>query len=167
MDLKKMDELGHLSNRVAADFRAAADQRMQELGMHAPQGMILGILEELGPLSLADMAKLLKYTHPSVLRHIDALEERGLVERTQHPEDRRIKLLTVTRAGKKLVPVLFGILDEINRDALQGVSKKDQQTVIRVLNQVHENLGGLGCPDDIVEQITSNRRNRKPKPTEA
>lgn len=149
MNPKPIEELGHLSNRVAADYRALADHRMQSLGLHTSQGIVLLILAERGPISLADMAKHLQYTHPSVLRHIDVLEEMELVERTQHPDDRRIKLLSATQKGRDLIPKLYEILAEINRDALKGVTEEERTTLLRVLNQIHENFEALGCPGDI------------------
>lgn len=155
-----LKKLGYWSNRVAADFRAAVDKRMQEFGLRAPQGMILGILNSSGPFSLADLAKELENAHPSVLRHIDLLEEMGYVERKQHEEDRRIKLVAITQAGRELVPDLFKILHDVNDEALQGINKQEQDTVLRVLTTIHKNLGGSDCHDldhEMVEHVMAHK----------
>ena len=38
---------------------------------------------------------------------VDNLEKEGIVERTQHPEDRRAILVRLTRKGKKLFDKIF------------------------------------------------------------
>ena len=47
---------------------------------------------------------------------IDRLEERGFVERTRVPEDRRIVMVRVTDAGTKLIEQNDALSDELMRD---------------------------------------------------
>jgi DNA-binding MarR family transcriptional regulator len=52
------------------------------------------------PLTLRGLADRLVSDRPYVTLVIDDLVERGLVERTENPADRRSKLVTVTDAGR-------------------------------------------------------------------
>ena len=52
------------------------------------------------PLTLRALAERLAADPPYVTLIVDDLEQRGLVERRPHPEDRRAKLVRLTRAGR-------------------------------------------------------------------
>ena len=52
------------------------------------------------PLTLRALAERLAADPPYVTLIVDDLEERGLVQRTPHPEDRRAKLVQLTAAGR-------------------------------------------------------------------
>jgi DNA-binding MarR family transcriptional regulator len=49
---------------------------------------------------------------PAATMLINALEERGLVKRTQHPTDRRAKHVSLTAAGRRMVDVVEKITDQ-------------------------------------------------------
>ncbi|MGZ6644982.1 MAG: MarR family winged helix-turn-helix transcriptional regulator, partial [Solirubrobacteraceae bacterium] len=51
------------------------------------------------PHTLSELAEQLAADRPYVTLIVDGLEERGLVQRTPHPEDRRAKLVQLTAAG--------------------------------------------------------------------
>src|SRR5438309_2319349 len=64
---------------------------------------ILKRLDREGPHAVADLARLDKITHQSVTVSVAALVERGLVRRVPDREDRRRKLLVITREGERLL----------------------------------------------------------------
>ncbi|WP_116111889.1 MarR family winged helix-turn-helix transcriptional regulator [Amycolatopsis ruanii] len=65
-----------------------------------------------GPLTLADLAERLNTDRPYVTLVVDDLEQRGLVSRTVHPQDRRRKLVAVTPAGAEAAATAERILAE-------------------------------------------------------
>lgn len=58
---------------------------------------------------------------------VQRLVERGLVERHEDPDDRRVRLLTVTNRGMALVDELGGIVMSKTRESLERLS--DEQLV--------------------------------------
>ena len=62
--------------------------------------------------SLRDLAWEMGTDAPAATVIINDLEERGLVERRAHPEDRRSKLVSLTAEGRKRVAALRKISDE-------------------------------------------------------
>ena len=66
---------------------------------------------------------------------VDGLEERGLVQRTPHPEDRRAKLVALTAAGRAAAEHADAILDEPPA-ALHDVPAKDLEAVLRALERL-------------------------------
>jgi len=52
-----------------------------------------------GPLTMRELTDTLAIDKPYTTLVVDFLEDRGLVERSRHPDDRRCKIVTVTAAG--------------------------------------------------------------------
>ncbi|MDX6716525.1 MAG: hypothetical protein QOH30_3083 [Baekduia sp.] len=84
------------------------------------------------PLTLRALAERLSADPPYVTLIVDDLEERGLVQRTPHPDDRRAKLVQLTKAGRAAAARADAILDEPPA-ALRDVPAADLAALLRVL----------------------------------
>jgi DNA-binding MarR family transcriptional regulator len=85
--------------------------------------------------TLRALAKRLSADPPYVTLMVDDLEERGLVQRMAHPEDRRAKLVQLTAAGRAAAARADAILDEPPAELLH-VPAEDLATVLRVLERL-------------------------------
>jgi DNA-binding MarR family transcriptional regulator len=56
------------------------------------------------------------------------------------PDDRRVKRLRLTPAGVKLHKRLMAEVDRLGAQALQGVSKADQESLRRILDTIRTNI---------------------------
>ncbi len=88
------------------------------------------------PLTLRALAGLLAADPPYVTLMVDDLEQRGLVQRTPHPDDRRAKLVQLTEAGRTAAARADAILDEPPA-ALQDVPAEDLAALLRVLERLN------------------------------
>jgi DNA-binding MarR family transcriptional regulator len=84
------------------------------------------------PLTLRALAERLSADPPYVTLIVDDLEERGLVQRTPHPEDRRAKLVQLTKTGRAAAARADAIMDEPPA-ALRDVPAADLAALLRVL----------------------------------
>ncbi|WP_020649151.1 MarR family winged helix-turn-helix transcriptional regulator [Solimonas variicoloris] len=89
--------------------------------------------------SLRDLAWEMGTDAPAATVIINDLEERGLVERRAHPEDRRSKLVSLTAEGRKRVAALRKIADE-PPPSLASLPAEDLAQLLRIL----ERVGGAG-----------------------
>jgi len=87
------------------------------------------------PHTLRALAERLAADPPYVTLMVDDLEERGLVQRMPHPEDRRAKLVKLTAAGRAAAARADAILDE-PPGALREVSAEDLAVMLRVLERL-------------------------------
>jgi DNA-binding MarR family transcriptional regulator len=87
------------------------------------------------PLTLRALAERLSADPPYVTLMVDDLEERGLVQRMPHPEDRRSKLVQLTAAGRAVAARADAILDEPPA-ALRDVPAEDLAALLRVLERL-------------------------------
>ncbi len=79
---------------------------------------------------MGDVAKAFGVTLPAVTHIVDRLEEKGLVVRGDHPADRRVYVLDLTRAGKTLVEELEAIRLRGMERVLSRMSAADRQRVL-------------------------------------
>jgi DNA-binding MarR family transcriptional regulator len=87
------------------------------------------------PHTLRALAERLAADPPYITLMVDDLEERGLVRRMRHPEDRRAKLVELTAAGRAAAERADAILDEPPPE-LRDVPDKDLATLLRVLERL-------------------------------
>ncbi|WP_285758526.1 MarR family transcriptional regulator [Nocardiopsis ansamitocini] len=92
-------ELRMAVGRLARRLRAQRPDSSLSLG----QGAVLFALARHGQMTPGGLAEYEKVQPPSMTRVISALEERGLVRRMKHPDDRRQQLVELTDEGALLV----------------------------------------------------------------
>ncbi len=83
-------DLLFLLHDLARQMRLDADRRAAAHGMTRAQWVILIRLERQPGLSQKELAEILEVEPITVARLIDRLEDRGMVERRDDPNDRRI-----------------------------------------------------------------------------
>src|SRR6201994_1042983 len=67
---------------------------------------------------------------------IERLEAKGYVERKPSPEDKRVKLLTLTRAGAALLRDIMASVDRAQARMLQPLKPADRKTLMALLTQL-------------------------------
>ena len=73
-------------------------------------------------------------------RLLDRLEEKAWVERRADPIDRRIKRVFLTETVQGLMRQLREIAADIRRDAVEGLTSDEQDTLFDLLQRVKGNL---------------------------
>jgi DNA-binding MarR family transcriptional regulator len=71
---------------------------------------------------------------------VDRLEAASLVERRNHPTDRRVWQLFLKPAANELIVSMQELGDLTRAEALAGVSEADRETLTRTLTQMKANL---------------------------
>ena len=67
-----------------------------------------------------------------VMRMLDSLENKGLLVRSQNPDDRRENLLTLTEQGEKVMRQYGKIEHSLSEDLLAGAAEEDVEAFFRV-----------------------------------
>jgi DNA-binding MarR family transcriptional regulator len=127
-------------DRAARTWRAMGDlvfdhdrkgQVSERLGMSFGRVRVLRKLAE-REMGGRELAAALNVDAPWVTLMVDDLEERGLVERTPHPTDRRRKLLVVTDEGRAVAAEAERILLE-PPPALRALPAEDAEALERIM----------------------------------
>jgi len=77
---------------------------------------------------------------PSITRLVDNLEKLKLVKRVSSKEDRRINLVFLSKAAKKLQEQTLSLANQTLNEALEAVSQEEIEVCRTVLQKVYDNL---------------------------
>jgi DNA-binding MarR family transcriptional regulator len=105
-----------------------------------PEWTILGQVFEQEGIRLAEISGILSVEAPLVTTLTDQLEQKGLVARSDDPQDRRAKLLTLTERGKEIVPKIEKEASKKIFGLMRDVSEEDMLAYNRVLEFIVKNL---------------------------
>jgi len=95
----------HLPERLRLVVTRLARRLRQQAGasISPTQSAALATIDRRGPLTLGELAEIERVQPPTITAAVHRLEEQGLVERHQDPDDRRVARVQVTSAGRKLL----------------------------------------------------------------
>src|SRR5438552_5172105 len=127
-------------------FRQLLWQKASDLDLTYAQSQVLFRLAEHPGSHMGDVAKAFGVTLPAVTHIVDRLEEKGLVARGDHPADRRVYVLDLTRAGRALVEELETIRLRGMERVLARMSADDRRQVLPGLEALVD--AAAGVPED-------------------
>jgi MarR family transcriptional regulator, transcriptional regulator for hemolysin len=132
--------LGFLLHETARLLRKRFEQRARATGLTRAQWQAIAYLARNEGIHQAGLAELLEIEPITLGRIIDKLAERGLVERRQHPTDRRTWLLFLNDAARPLLSNLEKLGEATRAEALAGVSDQDRERLSQILTVMKSNL---------------------------
>jgi DNA-binding MarR family transcriptional regulator len=89
------------------------------------------------PTTLKQLADMTGSDAPATTVAVNDLENRGLVERHPHPDNRRAKLVSLTPAGRQLVDLVRRTVRDDAPPAVQQLSKTDLAHLRRILERIN------------------------------
>ena len=105
-------EAWELVNELVHSQRRAVRAIASDLELSVPQTMAMRRLDPDHPMPMNKLAGALRCDNSNVSGIIDRLEDRGLVRREPSPNDRRVKMLTITPKGEELRERLNQLWDQ-------------------------------------------------------
>lgn len=134
-----LDEIGALEFRLLASALPEQTSSLLDYDLTLQQVRVFGFILARGETSIGTVADALGI-RPNVATGItQRLVERGLIERREDPEDRRVRLLTVTGRGLALIDELSEIVHTKSRELFDRLS--DEQ-----LTQLRDIFAAMGSP---------------------
>lgn len=125
---------------TASDLRTLYDQRFAAIDLTLSLASLLCYLDDFGPVTQTRAADHLRQGRAVTGNQIDRLESRGLIERQPDPADRRVWLVHLTVAGKKLAAAAVDIDVVVRRELRAGVSRQERQALANVLVRLQQNI---------------------------
>jgi MarR family transcriptional regulator for hemolysin len=131
----------HRMQPVARRIRFMVDQALAELGLSQATGWVLLHLARLGgEVPQSELAASLDMNGPGLVRLVDALEGRQLVERQTDRADRRVNRILLTTSGREATQQLENTLAGMRPSIFLSISDADLDVANRVLEQLDENI---------------------------
>ena len=110
--------ISYVVARLERALRVEINERVRPHGLTTLQYTTLSILGRRGELSNAQLARRAYMTPQSMSEVIDALEKKGLVERTPHPNHRRVFPAALTPKGRKVLEACDAAVDDLEHEML-------------------------------------------------
>jgi MarR family transcriptional regulator for hemolysin len=134
------EEFGFKLVRLARYWRWRLEERLKPVGMTQAKAVTLIFLSRLGDGMLQrELATVLGIEGPTLVRLLDSLEERGLVERREAQNDRRGKTVHLTKRASPVVREVSKIGADLRAEVLRGIPASDLEASIGVFDAVMAN----------------------------
>src|ERR1700739_2373617 len=128
-------------------FHAAAKYLyagLKATGIDDTDFRILEALLNKGPLPVNTIGPKVYLTPGSISTAVDRLVERGLVSRVESPEDRRVRVVSLTPKGKRLIAPIFRKHAGEIRKVFADTSPKEMRTLETTLKKLGKRAENLG-----------------------
>jgi MarR family transcriptional regulator, transcriptional regulator for hemolysin len=128
-----------LATTAKAVSRAFND-RLAEAGGSLPTWLILSSLKGDAWRTQLDLARAVGIEGPTLTRHLDGLEEQGLVSRVRDAADRRAMNVELTPAGERLFGELRQAVIAFNRKLTAGLSEDELESLRKTFERLNDNV---------------------------
>jgi len=138
--------LGFRLDRVQRNLRAGWAAELATLGLTPPLAATLRGVRQHPGTCVRGLSRVLGADVMTVKRRVDALEARGLVRTTLRPDDRRLRCLEMTPAGRRLVRQVDERL-RAREAVFDGLTPGQLHALEEILTNLERRLD-LGNPPD-------------------
>ncbi|CAN7432997.1 MarR family winged helix-turn-helix transcriptional regulator [Rhizobium sp. LjRoot258] len=145
--------LGFLLHDVARLLRKRFEQRARCLGLTRSQWQTLAYLSSNEGIHQGGLAEILEIEPITLVRILDKLADRGLIERRQHPSDRRIWLLYVREEAHPLLAEMRTLGELTRSEAFQSIPPEQRDLLFDILSAMKTNLV-QACRTPVAENET-------------
>ena len=135
-------QLAHSAKHVGRAFNDA----LAEVGGSMPTWFILTNLKGEEWRTQHELARALHIEGPTLTRHIDGLEEEGLVVRRRDTNDRRAVSVELTNAGRAKHAEMLRAVQAFNQRLLAGFSAEELDELQALLGKLEQNARAVSEP---------------------
>jgi DNA-binding MarR family transcriptional regulator len=128
-----LEKSGFLMVRLAMGFKARAIADLEEAGYSQYHYSVLAVLGAQVRKTQSLIAESLGLDPSQLVGILDALEDRGLIERQRDPEDRRRHVVTLTAKGRTQLVRLRGRIDRLEDELFTPLDADSRKTFHELL----------------------------------
>ena len=121
-----------------------AEQSIKRTQLGDSDFRVLEVLLHKGPLPVNTIGPKVWLTPGSISVAVDRLVKKGLVSRKDHPNDRRVRRVQLTRKGRALITRGFGEHAAAMEEVADVLSKNERLTLLRLLKKLGKHAAKTG-----------------------
>lgn len=135
-------DIGFLFKQINMLIKKGIDQSLTEYDLTTSQSRVLFFICFRGDdkTSMKDIEEHLQVTHPTVIGIVKRLEEKGFVSTAPDPQDRRVKLVVITKKTTKMIKKLDQGKSKMDEKILKGFTEQEIKELRRMLSVIEDNL---------------------------
>ncbi len=122
--------------RVAISSKHVLMNIGEKYDLTVMQFYALCVLENDKSIPMNSLSKLLFCDASNVTGIVDRLFQRKLIKREENPNDRRVKMITLTPEGYEVCKKIFADIPKVTPDGLSTLSKEKQKQLLDLLKEI-------------------------------
>jgi MarR family transcriptional regulator, lower aerobic nicotinate degradation pathway regulator len=130
-----------LLGRLGVVVKSRAFEEFELAGFSPYHYSVLALLEEGERPTQAEIADALELDRGTLVRLLDVLEERGMIERQRDPNDRRRHVVRLTDAGRTQLTAFREIIIRLDGEFLEPLSADERLALLDLLTRLARHLG--------------------------
>ncbi|GMM93192.1 MarR family winged helix-turn-helix transcriptional regulator [Qipengyuania sp. MTN3-11] len=130
------DHLGYWLRFVSNHVSAAFARKLDRHGVTVAEWVFLRTLRDHDMLGPSRLSEAMGMSRGAISKLAERLEAKSLVARTDRADDARAHLLSLSPAGRALVPQLARLADENDREFFGDLADSDRATMTHALRSI-------------------------------
>lgn len=130
------ETLAEAFRAVARQLRHVSLQTLAPWDIAPSHSRALGVLRHHGVMRLSELSDHLHIAARSATEVVDALQDRGLLERRPDPHDRRATLVALTEQGGRVAEAIRSARDTEGEGFFSVLSETDRTHLTRILRRL-------------------------------
>lgn len=126
--------LRRVSNRVSGSFARSLEEKETSV----PEWVVLRYLSEQGEATSGKLAAILTMTRGAISKIIDKLEAKNWIECRTDSVDTRVRLITLTQKGHRVLPSLSKIADRNDEQYFGCLSPSEKRALLHLLRKLSD-----------------------------
>ncbi len=136
--------LRYVSNNVSQAFA----RKVEAHGVTVAEWVLMRQLLDEEGLAPSRLAERMGMTRGAVSKLADRLIAKSLLARTADPQDGRAQTLSLTRAGRSMVPKLAALADANDAEFFDHLTPQERAALLSLLRQIVDKCGLKSLPVD-------------------
>jgi DNA-binding MarR family transcriptional regulator len=126
--------LRRVSNRVSGSFARSLEAKETSV----PEWVVLRYLSERDEATPGKLSKILMMSRGGISKIIDKLEAKGWIECRTDAEDTRVRPLSLTRSGQRVLPSMAKIADQNDEKFFGCLTSSEKDVFLRLLRKLSD-----------------------------
>ena len=125
---------------LVTESRRLSKEESSRYGVTPTQLSVLKLLHEIGDLSLGNLSREIRAHNATVTGIVDRMEEAKLVERARSETDRRVWIIRLTTAGRRVAERAKVTPWDSLRQALKSLTAQEQERLANILKKISSHV---------------------------
>jgi DNA-binding MarR family transcriptional regulator len=127
---------------AARATRTALAARLTTHGFYAGQEQVMIALSQEEGLTPGQLATRLGVRPPTITKTVARLQAQGMVEKRNSVSDQRQAIIQLSEQGREAIRAIEKSIRKTEKQAFQGIDKKEQKQLSKLLARIEANLAG-------------------------
>ena len=129
--------LGYNARRASLSIVSVFYDRMARYRLSTVDFSVLSVIQYNSGITSRQLCHTLNILPPNFVGLLAKLQERGLVQRSPHPDDKRAISLSLTEPGIALMLKAQKTAKDLEQEAASKLSPAEQKTIMRLLQKLY------------------------------